>query len=197
MSMHLDLDIFKIESNNVAPAKGKLLVSEPFSQDAYFKRSVVLLTEHNEEGSVGFILNKPVMITLQEVRKDLPEFDAQVSLGGPVSPNTIHFIHKLGDLIPESMNVFGDIYWGGDFEVMKQLLASGQIKEDDIRFFLGYSGWSPKQLDGELERNAWIVTDPPKEKVLANTEYFWKEILKNIGGKYELWPNFPENPKLN
>lgn len=195
--MHLDLDIFKIESNNIAPAKGKLLVSEPFSQDAYFKRSVVLVTEHNEEGTIGFILNKPVMITLKEVRNDLPEFEAHVSLGGPVSPNTIHYIHKLGDMIPNSVNIFGNVYWGGDFEVMKQLLASGQVSKDDIRFFLGYSGWSPNQLDGELQRNSWIVTDAIEEKIMENTEYFWKDVLKYIGGKYKLWPNFPENPKLN
>lgn len=197
MGTHLDLDIFKIESNNVAPAKGKLLISEPFSQDAYFKRSVVLITEHNQEGTVGFILNKPVMIELQEIRKDLPEFEAQVALGGPVSPNTIHYIHRLGDLIPDSVHIFGDIYWGGDFEVMKQLLSSGQLNKNDIRFFLGYAGWSPNQLDGELERNSWIVSDSLEDNIMDNTEGFWKEILHNIGGKYELWPNFPENPKLN
>ena len=195
--MHLDLDLFKIESNNVAPAKGRLLISEPLSQDAYFKRSVVLLTEHNKEGTVGFILNKPVMVTLNDVIKDFPDFDSNISLGGPVSTDTVHYIHRLGDIIPNSVRIFNDIYWGGDFEILKQLLASGQVNKNEIRFFLGYSGWSPKQLEGELHRNAWIVTNAEAEKIMTDTRSIWQQTLYEIGGKYKLWPNFPENPKLN
>lgn len=195
--MQLDIDLFKIESNNEPPAKGRLLLSEPFSQDAYFKRSVVLLTEHNEEGSIGFILNKPVMVTIQDVLDGFPDFDANVSLGGPVSTDTIHYLHKLGDVIPDSVQVLDDLYWGGDFDAMKQLMATNQIAKDDIRFFLGYSGWSPNQLEGEIKRNSWIITPANPEQVMRVQKDIWQHTLQQMGGKYRLWPNFPENPKLN
>ncbi|MBN2347955.1 MAG: YqgE/AlgH family protein [Bacteroidales bacterium] len=195
--MDLDYNFFDAESH-VKPQKGKVLISEPFLQDNYFKRSIVLLTEHTEEGSIGFVLNKPVNIKVTEVIKDFPEFEATVSLGGPVNTNTIHYIHTLGDIIPESIHVHGNVFWGGDFEAVKRLIKSGNLSAEQIRFFLGYSGWSSHQLEDELEENAWVVTEINLDNIMSPmNKNFWKKTLQKMGKKYELWSQFPENPQMN
>lgn len=195
--MELDIDFFSIENNKVAK-QGRVLISEPFLNDTYFRRSVVLLTEHSEEGSVGFVLNKPVALSVDDVLTDFPEIDTEVSIGGPVNTNTIHYIHTLGDTIPNSVKVFNNLYWGGDFNVIKQMISNKQIKGSEIRFFLGYAGWSPKQLENELFENAWLVSEMKAEQIMQGPDdNLWKEILGKSGDKYKTWVNFPENPGLN
>ncbi len=91
-----NLDFFKIKNNNIPPEKGCILVSEPFLQDAYFKRSVVLITEHNEEGSLGFVLNNPIDFNVTEIISDFPSIDALVGVGGPVRTGNIDYFLSLG-----------------------------------------------------------------------------------------------------
>lgn len=193
----LDIDFFKIENTKVA-RQGRILISEPFLNDTYFRRSVVLLTEHSKEGSVGFVLNKPVELSVSDVLKDFPEIDASISIGGPVNTNTVHYIHSLGSLIPDSVKVLKDLYWGGDFETIKRLIIQGKIRPHEIRFFLGYAGWSPKQLDNELSGNAWIIAELDAETIMKSSNLsMWQETLHKLGSKYRTWVNFPENPSLN
>ena len=191
------MDFFKITNNKIA-RKGSVLISEPFLNDTYFKRSIVFITEHSEEGSVGFVLNKQVDLKVQDVIKDFPEIDAGISIGGPVNTNTIHYIHTMGMVLPESVQVTNDIYWGGNFDILRELITSGHVKKYQIRFFLGYAGWAAKQLEGELSDNAWLVAELSDDIIMkaegANT---WNQILENMGNKYQVWANFPENPGLN
>ncbi len=196
--MSLDFDFFTIDPTHTEPARGRVLVSEPFLGDEYFKRSVVFLTEHNEDGTVGFVINKPINLKVSEVIRDFPEVDSEVALGGPVATNTVHYIHTLGDMVPDSVQVFRNIYWGGDFEVLKNLIGSGMVKGKDIRFFIGYSGWAPKQLEHEISENSWVITRLEPQMVMENcSSGSWKEALKLLGKKYRLWTNFPEKPDLN
>jgi putative transcriptional regulator len=124
--------------------------------------------------------------------------EADLSLGGPVSTNTLHYLHTLGDIIPNSIPVIGNIYWGGDYSVVERLISSGSINREQIRFFLGYSGWSPSQLEQELTNNAWVVADiKPEEIMLPLNKQFWTKTLRRLGKKYEMWSNFPENPEMN
>ena len=195
--MVLDYNFFEPDHNQ-EPAKGKVLISEPFLLDNYFKRSIVLITEHNTEGTIGFVLNKPVDLKISEVIENFPEINAEVALGGPVSTNTLHYLHTLGDIIPNSMPVLGNICWGGDFEVVERLISSNNLSRGQIRFFLGYSGWSPNQLENELSENAWVVSDlPPDEIMMPMNKHFWTRTLRKMGQKYEMWSNFPENPEMN
>ncbi|MCF8224506.1 MAG: YqgE/AlgH family protein [Bacteroidales bacterium] len=195
--MNLDFDFFNIANNKVVE-NGRVLISEPFLSDNYFRRSVVYLTEHSDTATVGFVLNKALNMKISEVLDDFPRIDFQVSLGGPVSTNTIHYLHTLGDSIPESVHVKDGIFWGGDFEVMKSLVRSGEVKNDQLRFFLGYSGWGEKQLEGELELNAWLVGDIPSGLVMkGGSAEFWTDILSNLDAKYKAWANFPDDPGLN
>jgi len=191
------MDFFSIENNQVAK-KGRILVSEPFLNDTYFRRSVVLLTEHSKEGTVGFVLNKPVELTVNGILKDFPEIDASVSIGGPVNTNTVHYVHTVGDLIPNSVQVMKNLWWGGDFDTIKELITQGKIRKNNIRFFLGYAGWSPNQLENELSENAWVVTELDARTIMKSNDLnLWQNTLHNLGDKYRTWVNFPENPGLN
>lgn len=195
--MQLHYDFFKVENENMAPRQGRILISEPLLNDSYFKRSVVLLTEHSENGSVGFVLNKPVDLTIQDVIKDFPAFDTKLYVGGPVGKDTVHYIHTLGELIPNSVHVTGDIYWGGDFERIKELITEGLLESSQIRFFLGYSGWSPRQLEGEIANNAWVISEVEGSWIMLPDKNMWKEVLNSLGNRYKIWTNCPENPALN
>jgi putative transcriptional regulator len=183
----------------IEPNKGKLLIAEPsLTGDVSFNRSVVLLAEHNEEGSVGFILNKPLEYQISDlVHEILIPF--QVYNGGPVEQDNLYFIHKVPHLIENSIEISDGIYWGGDFEKTISLINQKVISEDDIRFFLGYSGWSSLQLDEELSSKSWIVVANQYEShiIKKSSDAFWKEKMMELGGDYLLWSNAPENPSLN
>jgi putative transcriptional regulator len=179
--------------------KGSLLLAEPsILGDATFARAVILVAEYNPSGAVGFILNKPFTFTLNEL---VPEITAHFKLynGGPVEEDNLYFIHNVPELIPNSVEISQGIYWGGDFELTKNLINSGQLGPDNIRFFLGYSGWAADQLQEELEANSWIVTQNTYNDSLigVSATHFWKNQLLALGGEYVLWSNAPENPQLN
>ncbi|HAN17892.1 MAG: transcriptional regulator [Bacteroidetes bacterium GWC2_33_15] len=197
MSKYLNFDFLNIEHDNLVPQQGRILISEPLLSDTYFKRSVVLITEHSENGSVGFVLNKPIDLMINEVLGDFPKFDARVYVGGPVAKDTIHFLHTLGELIPGSVQVLDNIYWGGDFDQLKQVVAKGKVKPLQVRFFLGYSGWKPMQLEEEIEENAWLVTEVDSSKIMTANKDIWENTLLEIGKKFKIWANFPENPAMN
>lgn len=191
-------DILKIKSNNIRPAKGKILISEPFLADYYFKRSVVLLAEHNEDGTFGLILNKPVNMDFNEVIKDFPFFEAPVFLGGPVKTDSLFFIHTLGKIIDDSLEIMEGLYWGGDIEMVKELITINRIAPNEIRFFAGYSGWVSQQLQGELDRNSWVVSTIRPELVMnSDPETLWSNALTDLGGEYSHWINFPSDPGMN
>jgi putative transcriptional regulator len=191
-------DILKIKTNNISPAKGKILISEPFLLDYYFKRSVVLLAEHNEEGSFGLIVNKPVEWKLGTILKGFPDFDAPVYIGGPVKTDSLFFIHTRADIIDDSLEILDGLYWGGDIEIVKELIMINQIASSEIKFFVGYSGWVAKQLEEELERNSWLVSKIKPQKIMqADTENLWDDTLEQLGEDYSYWTNFPSDPAMN
>lgn len=195
--MDLNIDFFHIVNENVAE-KGRILISEPFLSDSYFRRSVVYLTEHNDEGSLGFVLNKPLEINISEIVEDFPDAEFTISVGGPVSNNTVHYIHTLGPRIPDSVEVADGIFWGGDFDILKELIAARAVKAHELRFFLGYAGWSANQLEGEMEENAWLVGKISPRMVMQGVDSeFWTRTLERYNNKYRAWANFPEDPGLN
>jgi putative transcriptional regulator len=191
-------DLLKIKSNNLKPGRGKILISEPFLWDYFFKRSVVLLAEHNDEGTFGVIVNKPIKAGFNEVVKDFPEFRSKVYLGGPVQSDSLFFIHTLGEQIENSMEILPGIYWGGDIERVREMIELGLIQPAQIRFFIGYSGWAPKQLEDELLRNSWLVSNITAQDLLtSNPKMLWSRALRRMGKEYAHWNNFPDDPTLN
>ena len=183
----------------IKPDKGILLIAEPtLTGDVSFNRSVVLLAEHNEEGSVGFILNKPLDYDISDLVTEI-NVPFQVFNGGPVEQDNLYFIHKVPHLIDNSIEISDGIYWGGDFEKTVDLINTRTITNKEIRFFLGYSGWASLQLDQELLSKSWIVVKNKYESdiIQKSTNAFWKEKMVELGGDYLLWSNAPENPSLN
>ncbi|MFN8436085.1 MAG: YqgE/AlgH family protein [Cytophagales bacterium] len=179
---------------------GVLLVSDPFLPDTNFERSVVLLCTHKIlEGSFGFIVNKKLEVTLADLVQD-KNFGQSIPvyLGGPVEQNTLHFIHSAGDKIDGSFEISPGIFWGGNFEQMLTKVSDNEINANEVKFFVGYSGWSESQLQNEIKEKSWIVCTSTKELVFETEEKeIWRTILKQLGGKYKQMSNYPIDPRLN
>ncbi|MCY7350226.1 MAG: YqgE/AlgH family protein [Cytophagaceae bacterium] len=177
---------------------GDLLIAEPFLGDPNFERSVVLICEHNELGSFGLVWNQTVQLHLDDVLSDDIYPEVALYVGGPVEKNTLHFIHRRPDLISKSRLVAEGIYWGGDFDEIRQMLNLGTLSVTDIRFFIGYSGWSAGQLSDELKRDSWIVTPASGEALFDTpTDQFWRAVLRQMGGQYRVMSHYPTDPRLN
>lgn len=180
------------------PSKGKLLIAEPsILGDISFNRSIILLTEHSKNSSIGFIMNKPLGYSLKDL---LPEIncDFKVYQGGPVEQDNLYFIHKIPNLLSNSIEVTDGIYWGGDFKELSSLLNKGLVRNEDIRFFLGYSGWGKGQLNNELQSDSWLVSENNHLNIFnTQPKNLWKDYIMEMGGKYQIWANAPKNPSLN
>jgi putative transcriptional regulator len=193
-----ELDLFTILPEDKIPEKGKILISEPFLPDTFFNRSIVYLTEHTPEGSVGFILNKKLDINVKDAISGFNKCNVVLNMGGPVAPDTLHYLHTAGDIIPNSFSVEDNIFWGGDIDVIKKLIAFGKLEKTRIRFFLGYSGWSAGQLDRELNENSWVIAKIRSDIVMDNRgDDTWKMVLRSLKNKYRIWADFPESPDMN
>lgn len=178
--------------------RGIMLLAEPFMGDPHFKRSAVLLCEHNQEGSLGFILNRPLDLSVSGLIQDFPEIDAEVFYGGPVQNDTIHYLHDLGDVLDDSIEVADGVYWGGDFEKLKALISSKLVQPENIRFFVGYSGWSPGQLAEEMKYGSWMVADSYANYIFkSDPDQLWSEVMHNKGGSYTVLAQMPDSISWN
>ncbi|MBL7137377.1 MAG: YqgE/AlgH family protein [Bacteroidales bacterium] len=185
------------ERQIIKPKQGIILISEPSLKDFYFRQAVILLAEHNEEGTFGIIVNKPIEVRLDEVIKGFSGFEYPVYLGGPVKTDSIFFIHTLPG-IENSLRIMDGLFWGGDIEVVRSLMEEGKLSEHQIRFFLGYSGWHPNQLDREINEKSWVLSHATiNEVITSHPEELWSNYLKNMGNDYAIWANFPPDPALN
>jgi len=183
---------------NLTVKKGDVLLSEPFLGDPYFRRKVILICENNDDGAFGFVLNNYIEIELDRIVSEMPHFDTKISVGGPVKNSNLYYIHTLGDLVPDSMEITDGVYMGGDYKLIKKLIAEGKVKESEIRFFVGYSGWSAGQLAGELKGKSWFVSHINRQQIMnIHDEELWRNILKSMGGKYSLISRLPKDPSLN
>lgn len=192
-------NVFFKYQNKIPPAKGTILISEPYLPDPNFQRTVILLCDYNEEGAFGFVFNKEAQVGLNELIEISGNFKQKVFLGGPVQRDTLHFLHTASSYLDGGTELYDGLYWGGDFEQLSTLIDTGQAYENDFRFFVGYSGWGPGQLDKELEENSWIVSPPVDSSKLLNSppEDLWKLILEGMGGRFEMYSKYPSDPRLN
>ena len=178
--------------------KGRLLIAEPsILNDQSFNRAIILLTECTPKSVVGFILNRPLAYTINDL---LPEINCHFTIyeGGPVEQDNLYFVHNVPHLIPNSVQVSSKMYWGGNFDSLKNLLINKQLKSNDIRFFLGYTGWGKQQLNKELSDGTWFVSENDFENIFATDEgNLWKNKLLEKGGEYKIWANAPNDINLN
>ena len=191
-------NMLRVKSSRLSPKAGRLLIAEPFMYDMYFRRTVVLLIDYNEEGAFGVVLNKPTFIKIKDVVDSFPDVDYPLYSGGPVDINNVYFLHRLSNIISEVIPVKEDVSWGGNREEVVQILESNYFDDSKLRVFMGYSSWEAGQLETELKQKSWVVADFNPE-IVFNTEptKLWQTIVDSMGEEYALWKNLPVNPGLN
>jgi putative transcriptional regulator len=196
----MNMNVFQFEANSNPPAQGKILISSPFLKDSQFARSVVLIIEHNERGSVGITLNKefPYQVWLNDL---LPGIQLNtripVSVGGPVDRETLFFVHRF-DQLKDAIPIGNGLYINGEFNEVLRYISDGNPTDGFIRFFFGCTGWTQGQLTYEIQENSWLVSAGNKEALLnERPDTMWSLCLNNLGGKYALWARYPQYPSLN
>ena len=198
------MDYFDI-SNQEQPTMGDILISNPMMGDPHFERSIIFLCEHSDDGSLGFVLNKPAKAMLNEVVEGFESATIPLYIGGPVEQNTLHFLYRVTEAPPlsspldDSNHIFDDVYMGGSFAELQDMVNLYQLEEDQIKFFIGYSGWSAGQLQKEIEENSWVVVKSPQvSNIFKNTNrVHWKDMMSKLGGRYKMMSNYPVDPRLN
>ena len=183
----------------IAPTTGILLIAEPFLRDPSFKRSVVLLCSHNEEeGTFGFALNKKMGTTFEKIIPEMAGWPADIYEGGPVHKDTLHYLHQYPEYFPAAVKIIDNVYWGGDFEQLKDGIRTGALDIKKIKFFLVYSGWSAGQLKNELAEKSWLTVAATKKILFEESSAnVWNASLTQLGGKFKLMIHYPTDPQLN
>ena len=177
---------------------GSLLIAHPTMIDDTFFKCIILITHHNNDESIGLVINNPSKIKLHEIIDNLPKSDFPVYIGGPVAKNSIHYIHDLGDQIPNSVKIYEGLFFGGDFDIVKYMIWNKKINKNQIRFFAGYSGWEANQLENELKDSSWIINQKNKNLCMQySNQELWSKILRKMNKKYAIWSNLPKDPSLN
>ncbi|MBS9768934.1 MAG: YqgE/AlgH family protein [Flavobacteriaceae bacterium] len=189
-------DFFNYPTNNIPLAKGRVLIAEPLLQGEHFSRSVILLTEHNENGSMGFVLNKPILH--EETNKPInifPTCESPLFAGGPVHTDHLFYIHTVGHLIPNSRPLFANLFWGGDLMTVQNLLTNNVINSHEIRFFTGYAGWGIGQLANEIEEKSWAVSLLSTPSIMKDKN-LWQTAVQELGKTVSLLAEYPQETLL-
>jgi putative transcriptional regulator len=178
----------------VESLRGSLLIAAPQLLDPNFRRTVVLVADHGEEGAMGVILNRPSGMTVADAAPDLEPLvgpGAPIFAGGPVQP-TAGVV--LAEVAEQDEPIFGDVVLvPGIGELADVIDGAGSV-----RVFAGYAGWGPGQLDGELEREDWILEPARASDVFTeDPDALWASVLERKGGQYALLARMPDNPSLN
>ena len=177
--------------------KGYLLVAQPLLIDSYFNRSVILICDHNKNGTIGLQVNKPLKSNLKSIiSKTL--IDQKAFLGGPVDKN-IFFLHKKIFSTDESIKINNDLFFSKNIDYIENLILNKKILENQFKLFIGYSGWNSGQLEEELNENSWIVIPKFDINIIFSKDYknIWKKVLNNSNKIHKMFSNYPINPRLN
>ncbi|MCS6978755.1 MAG: YqgE/AlgH family protein [Flavobacteriales bacterium] len=184
------------KDSDVQVGQGTLLVASPFLRDGNFRRSVVLIAEHDAEGSLGFILNQMTSLTLGQVLPGIADH-WPIYYGGPVGNDSLFYLHSLGPELEGARHILGSLWWGGAFNQLRALLEKDQVPRHALKFFAGYSGWGQGQLASELEEESWILKPGGTLNVLeSETDHLWRRLILSEPA-YALWFNMPDAPYLN
>ena len=198
--MDLESIIYK-DPTIVNPQKGDLLIAEPLLDEPYFKRSVILLLdEDNNQGHIGLALNKITPVSLLDLFPDWKAgAEVPVYSGGPVEADRLFMLHTMGDRFEGSMEVSPGLYVGAKLDDIIDYINNNRYADGNIMFFLGYSGWSRGQLTSEILKNTWALNpNPGHTDVLTGAEdLYWRREVRRLGEKYRSWLLVPSNPAFN
>ena len=185
--------------NKQKAVPGCVLLSDPFTQDPYFSRSAILLCRHNKKETFGFVLTNYIEIDLHKLDENMPEIITKISFGGPVEKDNLFYIHTFGKEIEGAEKIMDTLYFGGDYEMLFELIKAEPKRINQVRFFIGYAGWDFEQLNNEMKDHSWIAVTNISEKEILSTssDHFWKDCMTKQGSKFEMISNFPLNPNEN
>lgn len=192
--------LFNINLKTEAPESGKLLVAEPFLKESHFNHAVILLVDHAAGyTSMGLVLNRATNLTLSDVTDDAGNSDVPIFSGGPVGDDRMFYLHTLGALFSDSIEVTPGLYIGGNYKEVIDYVKAGYPTEGVLRFYVGYSGWEPGQLEEEIEKNVWAVTSAtdPAKLLTGAEDSFWHRIVRSMGARYRGWQFHPMEPWAN
>jgi len=184
-----------MKCHTVDSLRGQLLISSPTLVDPNFRRTVVLMTAHDEEGAMGLVLSRPSEVRLVDAVPELaglPGADEVVYVGGPVSPEALVALADFDDVEDAAAPVVGGVgFVAAD-------AAPNELAVTRLRVFAGYAGWGAGQLEGELAEAAWIpVPAEPGDAFASDPDELWREVLRRKGGGYTLLASMPFDPRLN
>ena len=176
--------------------EGQLLIASPSLLDPNFRRAVVLVTEHSDEGAAGLVLNRPSPASVSELVPELEplvEDEEPVWLGGPVQPNAVLVLGEFVDPDEAAVPLFGALGFPALDEPETVVPATTRR-----RVFAGYAGWGAGQLESEVERDDWILEPAePDDAFTESPNELWADVLRRKGGIYELVARMPEDPSVN
>ncbi|MBR5102035.1 MAG: YqgE/AlgH family protein [Muribaculaceae bacterium] len=196
----LDLDIDNLYDKQGVPTRGSLLISSPLVGDTLFMRSVVAMVDNDSEGSMGLIVNRLLPQTLKDVMPDwLGDNDFPLFIGGPLHVDSLFFIHTFPvEVIKDSIQLKQGLYFGGNEDDLRSVIKLLPPYCNRLRFFLGYSGWMPGQLAGEIENGDWAVTRNYHPDTVMTEDYeMWDKVIDIFGERYRHWHEWPYSPSNN
>lgn len=199
----LRTSILKVNAVKAKATQGSILVAEPFLTESYFNHSAVMLVDYNDgEEALGLVMNNPTGHTLDEYLENAsPQTDIPVYCGGPIGEDRMVFMHTLGETVFPGARLFAPgLYLGGDFEAAIDYVNQDYPTEGFIRFFIGYSGWGAGQLNDEIDKGVWAVTDAPADRdelLRLSEDAYWHRMVRRMGDSYRPWRFFPRDPKSN
>ena len=181
----------------LTPRRGLFLIASPALRDPNFVRTVVLLIDHNSNGSLGLIVNRRTDLSIDDVFGSDLEIDRKIHFGGPVESNRLFVLHRHSDPPPDSHEVCTGVHFGGDLDSISAE-ARSRSDPDAFRGYLGCAGWGEGQLEQELSHDSWILLPATADRVFdPDPEGLWSHLLSEMGGDYLLYSMMPPDPDLN
>lgn len=186
---------------NAEYGKGYFLIANPVLPDPNFSRTVVLLCNHDDEGSFGLVINRSASIDTSKLFAEMGISgfpSGEIYVGGPVSPSQIFYLCRSEEALPELDKIFDGVYMGMSGELLDNLMIRLKNPEKNIRFYLGYSGWGAGQLAGEMTQLSWLTAQAQDEFVFQkNEDGIWASVVRSLGKDYEYLIKAPVNPQWN
>jgi len=181
--------------------KGSLLIANPVLPDPNFSRTVILLCDHDDQGSFGLVINRSTQLKAPDLFLNiniLKSYNEKIYLGGPVSQSMVFFLCRSPSAAGKLDEICSGVYLGSNLETLESLYSSLENPEQDIRFYLGYSGWSGGQLAEEMEQNSWLVQRANEQFIFLDSEsLIWPKAVNSLGKKYQYLTKAPVNPQWN
>ena len=192
---------FPEDFKNKQYGKGSLLIANPVLPDPNFSRTVILLCNHNDQGSFGLVINRSTQLKAPDLFSDidiLRSYNTKIYMGGPVSQSMVFYLYRSAKDVIDLDKICSGVYLGSNLETLESLYLDIENPEENIRFYLGYSGWSDGQLDGEMEQNSWLVQDANEQFIFLDSEnLIWPKAVNSLGEKYQYLTKAPVNPQWN